>query len=296
MKKTRLQQNAVEVMVGAFLFMALLALGFFTIVLSQENWFKTSYKLEAVFDDVTGLVKGDKVFVHGVDVGRVKQLTITEDGVRALLTLQQEIKLRDNYRIRVLSSSVLGGKYVDIDEGGFDNPLLAEGAVVRGNGPVDFIAELTEATQTIRGSLEKGGILANLEGTMANLREITDRLQRGEGTVGRLLTQDDLYNELRKISSNIGEISERLNKGEGSLGKLLSKDDTLYRDLSDTVSALKDVAQTLSKGEGTLGKLAKDDTMYKQINELLGEVRAAVDDLRETTPVVSFSSIFFGAF
>lgn len=296
MKKTRLQQNAVEVMVGAFLFMALLALGFFTIVLSQENWFKTSYKLEVVFDDVTGLVKGDKVFVHGVDVGRVKQLTITADGVRALLTLQQEIKLRDNYRIRVLSSSVLGGKYVDIDEGGFDNPLLAEGASIRGNGPVDFIAELTEATQTIRGSLEKGGILTNLEGTMANLREITDRLQRGEGTVGRLLTQDDLYNELRKISSNIGEISERLNKGEGSLGKLLSKDDTLYRDISDTVTALKDVAQTLSKGEGTLGKLAKDDTMYRQINELLGEVRAAVDDLRETTPVVSFSSIFFGAF
>jgi phospholipid/cholesterol/gamma-HCH transport system substrate-binding protein len=296
MKKSRMQQNAVEAMVGAFLFMALLALGFFTIVLSQENWFSKSYQLEVSFDDVTGLIKGDKVYVHGVDVGRVKDLTITAEGVKTLITLEQDIKLRDNYMIRVLPASVLGGKYVSIDEGGIDNPLLAPGTEVRGHGPVDFIAQLTEATQAIRGSLEKGGILANLEGTMANLREITDRLQRGEGTIGRLLTEDSLYNELRKISSNIGEVAERVNKGEGSLGKLLSKDDALYRDLSDTVKALKDVAETLSRGEGTLGKLAKDDTMYRQVNELLGEARAAIDDLRETTPVVSFSSIFFGAF
>lgn len=296
MRKSHLQQNAVEVMVGAFLFMALLALGFFTIVLSQENWFKTSYRMDILFNDVSGLVNGDKVFVRGVDVGRVKSMAIHPEGVMTRLSLSQEIKLRDNYQIRVVPSSVLGGKYVDINEGGYDNPLLAEGSVIRGKGPVDFIAELTEATQTIRGSLEKGGILANLEGTMANLREITDRLQRGEGTVGRLLTQDDLYNELRKISSNIGDISERLNNGEGTLGKLLSKDDTMYRDLSDAVASLKDVAQTLSKGEGTLGRLAKDETVYNQVNELLGEARAAIDDLRETTPVLSFSSIFFGAF
>ena len=296
MKKSRMQQNALEMMVGALLFMALLALGFFTIVLSQENWFSTNYQVEVLFDDVSGLTKGDKVFVHGVNVGRVKNLTITPDGASAQLSLQHEIKLRDNYRIRVLPSSVLGGKYIDIDEGGFDNPVLAPETSIRGKGPVDLIAELTEATQSIRGALEKGGILGNLEGTMANLREITDRLQRGEGTVGRLLTEDDLYNELRKVSSNIGEIAERVNKGEGSLGKLLSKDDTLYRDLSETVAALKDVSQTLSRGEGTLGKLAKDDTVYRQINEMLGEVRAAIDDLRETTPVVSFSSIFFGAF
>lgn len=296
MKKSRFQQSSVEVLVGAFLFMALLALGFFTIILSQENWFSKSYQLEVVFDDVSGLIKGDKVYVHGVDVGRVKDMAITPDGVKTLLSLSQDLKLRDNYRIRVIPSSVLGGKYVDVDEGGADNPLLAPGTLVRGNGPVDFIAQLTEATQSIRGSLEKGGILANLEGTMANLREITDRLQRGEGTIGRLLTEDEVYTELRKISSNIGEVSERLNKGEGTLGKLLSKDDTLYRDLSSTVTALKDVAETLSRGEGTLGKLAKDDTMYNQANELLGEARAAIDDLRETTPVVSFSSIFFGAF
>lgn len=296
MKKSRLQQNATEVMVGAFLFMALLALGFFTIVLSQENWFRPNYRMDVLFDDVTGLVNGDKVFVHGVDVGRVKNMAISADGVQVRLTLSQDIQLRDNYSIRVVPSSVLGGKYVDIDQGGYDNPLLAPDVVIRGRGPVDFIAELTEATQAVRGSLEKGGILTNLEGTMANLREITDRLQRGEGTVGRLLTQDDLYDELRKISSNISEISERLNKGEGSLGKLLSSDDTLYRDLSEAVSALKDVAQTLSRGEGTLGKLAKDDTLYNQLSELMGEARAAVDDLRETTPVVSFSSIFFGAF
>jgi ABC-type proline/glycine betaine transport system ATPase subunit len=44
MKKSQMQQNAMEVMVGAFMFMILLTLGFFTIVLSQENWLSTNYR------------------------------------------------------------------------------------------------------------------------------------------------------------------------------------------------------------------------------------------------------------
>ena len=289
MKRSRMQQMSMEVVVGFFVMMILLALGFFTIILSQDNVFSKSYNLTVVFDQVTGLIKGDKVFVKGVDVGRVKSLAVQRDGVHATLLLGYPIALREDYHIAVVPSSVLGGKFVEIKEGSPDKPVLPEDARITGSGPADFIAELTDAVKSVRDSLEGGGVLGNLEQTMDNLKELTRRLRDGEGTLGKLLTEDAVY-------TNILAVSDRLAKGEGTLGKLLSSDDTLYRDLSDTVAALKETAETINRGEGTLGKLIKDDGIYTQVDGLMGEVRAAVDDLRETTPVVSFSSIFFGAF
>ncbi|HMP75895.1 MAG TPA: MlaD family protein [Kiritimatiellia bacterium] len=289
MKRSRMQQMSLEVVVGFFLMMVLLALGFFTIILSQDNIFSTSHDKTVVFDQVSGLIKGDKVFVKGVDVGRVKSLVVKRDGVHATLTLSYPVELHEDYRVSVVPSSVLGGKFVDIQEGTADKPLLPDDAVVKGRGPTDFIAELTDGVKAVRESLEGGGVLGNLEETMDNLKELTRRLREGEGTIGKLLTEDAIY-------TNLLAVSDRLAKGEGTLGKLLSSDDTLYRDLSDTVAALKETAETINKGEGTLGKLIKDDGIYTQVDGLMGEIRAAVDDLRETTPVVSFSSIFFGAF
>lgn len=262
MKRSRMQQMSMEVAVGAFVFMILLALGFFTIILSQENWFKPNYRIKVLFDQVAGLTEGDKVFVQGVDVGRVRSFAIQPDGVLAELSLEYDVKLREDYKIEVMPSSVLGGKFVSVSEGSREKPLLSDDAKVVGRGPVDFIAELTETVQSMRSSLEQGGVLENLEGTMANLRDITDKLQKGEGTVGRLLVEDEVYNDIRQITTNLAAVSQGLAAGEGTLGKLLSK----------------------------------DDTMYNELNELVGEIRAAVDDVRETTPVVSFSSVFFGAF
>lgn len=289
MKRSRMQQTSLEMVVGFFIVLVLVVLGYITIVLSQQNLFGTSHNLTVVFDQVTGLIRGDKVFVKGVDVGRVKSLAIQRDGVHAELTMDYPVQLHENYRISVTPSSVLGGKFVDVYEGSSDRPLLPEGAPIVGSGPVDFISELSDGVKAVRQTLEGGGVLGNLEKTMDNVGELTQRLRDGQGTIGRLLVEDALY-------TNLLAVSERLSQGEGTLGKLMSSDDTLYRDLSATVASLKETAETINRGEGTLGKLIKDDGVYKQIDGLMVEVRAALDDLRETTPIVSFSSIFFGAF
>lgn len=289
MKRSRMQQTSLEVMVGFFIVLVLVVLGYITIVLSQQNLFGTSHNLTVVFDQVTGLIKGDKVFVKGVDVGRVKSLAVQRDGVHAELTMDYPVQLHQNYKISVTPSSVLGGKFVDVYEGSADKPLLPDGTPIVGSGPVDFLSELSDGVKAVRQTLEGGGVLGNLEKTMDNVGELTQRLRDGQGTIGRLLVEDALY-------TNLLAVSERLSQGEGTLGKLMSSDDTLYRDLSATVASLKESAETINRGEGTLGKLIKDDGVYKQIDGLMVEVRATLDDLRETTPIVSFSSIFFGAF
>jgi len=59
---------------------------------------------------------------------------------------------------------------------------------------------------------------------------------------------------------------------------------------------LKQITGQIEKGEGMIGRMVQDDGLYQQVNGLVTEVRAALDDFRETTPVVTFASIFFGAF
>jgi len=296
MKRSRLQETSIEVTVGAFLFMVLLALGFFTIVLSRENLFARRYEMDIRFEHVLGLRQGDNVYARGVDVGKVKVMRITPDGVHVFVSLNQPVEVREGYRIEILPSSVLGGRYLSIFEGERDRPPLPQDSVLYGESPVDLIEEATQTVQLIKRALEEGHILENISAAMAEVKEITRRLGEGEGTLGKLLTDDSVFNDLRQVTANLRDISDRLNEGKGTLGKLLSEDDTLYRDLTAAVASVREVLESVGRGEGTLGKLTQDDELYENAKLLLNELRAAVDDFRETTPITTFTSVFFGAF
>lgn len=130
-----------------------------------------------------------------------------------------------------------------------------------------------------------------------NLYTIGARVERGEGMVGRLLSSDETaYNQLTNFVANLDAIGARLNSGEGALGKLLSADDPLAADLADTMHNLKLITERMERGEGLLGQLMSDDgEVGRQVNGLLKDGRDLLDDMRETSPVSTFSSIFFGA-
>jgi phospholipid/cholesterol/gamma-HCH transport system substrate-binding protein len=296
MKKSYINQSITEITVGFFVFAILGALIMSTIILSYDNIFTKSFKMDVKFDNVTGLIRGDKVYVQGVDVGRVNELSIRPDGVLVNLTLKYDVQLREGYDIQVKPSSVLGGKFVSVYEGPRDAPALGAGTAIVGRAPVDFLEEASEALSSIRGSLDGGGLMKNLEETMANLKTITDRLAQGEGAVGKLLTEEEVYNDLKQVVADLKDVSGRLSRGEGTMGKLLSSDETVYNDLKDTLTSIKDSMAKIAAGEGTLGKLVNDDELYNEVMKALAETRAMFDDLRETSPVTTMTSVFFGSF
>jgi phospholipid/cholesterol/gamma-HCH transport system substrate-binding protein len=329
MKRSRLKEMTMEVTVGVVMFMILLTLGIFTIVLSRENIFKKNYPVKIMFSNVMGLSEGDNVVLRGVKIGTVKQMTVVSNGVMVIISLDYNPDFHEDYSIEVMPSSVLGGRYLNLKEGTARAPKLPDDAVLKGKPPIDLIDEASGTITAIREALEEGGILKNLEKTMANFKDVSTRLSRGEGTLGKLMTDDSLYRELQTISVDLKKVSDELAAGRGTLGKLLM-DDTVYEDLrsisgnfrkvSDEVAAgkgtlgklltddslyvridevaadLKVVTERLAKGEGTLGKLSKDEELYTETVQLIEEARATLDDIRETSPIVSFSSIFFGAF
>lgn len=347
MKRRRRNDVTAELVVGAFVFLVLFVLAFFTIIIGKQSLFRKTYPMTVYFSDVQGLRDGESVLLRGMKIGVVEELSLDADSGKVGVTfhLNEPLELYTDYTVEILTSSLLGGKQVVIHEGTHSAGTLAADVRLEGSPPADLLVEATEVVREIRESFTQGGILDNLEETMANLKTITAKANEGEGTLARLLNEDDIYAELQSAFTNFNavavdlkSISERLAKGEGSIGKLLSDDTSLYDKIDDVVENLRSMSDNLAKagdrlengegtlgrlfgkneeiydnlleaseslksladkvdtGEGSLSRLINDPALYDEAKRLVEEVRATVDDIRETSPITTFSSIFFGAF
>lgn len=331
------REMSIELIVGTFMFMILLALAYFTIVLGRASLFEKKFPLEVEFEDVMGLRKDDTVVQRGMTVGKVKSLRLMDGKVRVQALLDSPIKLKTDYKITVVTTSILGGRYVEVKAGSAAAPFLPPDVMPQGEKPFDLMAEAALAIHEIRTSMNEGGILTNLEQAIASIKDVTGKINKGEGTIGKLVNDEGIYNEfqgaakdirgviaqvqdiatkinrgdgtlgkliaddsiytnIQAVAVNLKDISDRLNKGEGTLGKLLSDDDQLYKDIAATADSLKVITSKIQKGEGMIGKLVNDESLYNELKAAVGEVRLAVDDFRETSPVVSFTTLLIGAF
>ena len=319
-----------ETAVGAFALAVFVGLFVFTVVVSRDSIFSDKHVLTVEFDDIMGLRKGDSVIIRGLEVGRINELMLTDEKVIVTAMLDQAIELRDGYEVSVEISSVLGGRYMLIVDGS-GAPLGEEASLtLQGTAPKDLMADATEIVRRIREALEDGDVIQNVERISANLAEISQSIRDGKGTAGKLVNSSELHDNLLAVSEDLKGISERLESGDGLLGKLLSEDDSLYTDLATAATSIREISEKVNNGEGTIGKMINDDELYTSLNstaeslktiadrieagegslgrfvnddtlyveakEVMTEIRAAVDDFRETAPVVTFTSILFGAF
>ncbi|MCF7847328.1 MAG: MlaD family protein [Kiritimatiellales bacterium] len=339
------REISIEIAVGLFMFIVIIALIAFTVVLSRDNVLRKSFHYEFVFTEIGGLREGDNVFLRGMDVGKVRQTALQDGRVTVYAALNVPLTMRKGYVVEVTSSSILGGRYLKIYEGPEDAALLGENVTIIGSQPIDVMADLGKAVNGLQGMidevssgkgtlgkliqddsvyenmkavsddllaisdrLEKGeGVLGRLlssddtlyvdvQEAVANLKKITTSLEAGEGTIGKLLKEDEVYEDFKATIANLRKVSEDVAAGKGTIGKLLAEDDQLYEDLKASMAAVRSISESISNGEGTLGRLTRDAALYDEATSLVEDMRAAIDDLRETSPVTTFSSVFFGAF
>lgn len=298
MKKSIDAELTREMIVGGFSFAAIAALFYFTILLSHDSFFSSKQSVEVLFDNVMGLGKGDAVVVRGTTVGEVKELELMGQGgsVKVVCQLQQTILLKTDCRARIRQTDILGGRHLLIEEGSTSAPLRLEGTPIQGETPFDIMVETGDMVQEMKHALAQQGVLDDLRDTLEQTKEFSVKINRGEGAIAQMVNDKELYGELKAIAANLRGVSEKLNNADGSFAKLMT-DETMYEDVKETVANLKDISERLADGEGMLGKmLAEDDALYEQTRLLFQDVRAAVDDFRETAPVLTFTSVFFGVF
>lgn len=296
-----------EVVVGVFMVAVLALLVYFTVVISGVDVLFGREKALAriAFTDVGGLKERDNVVYRGMKVGIVEKIELAPTNVMVTVLVDRDVVLRETCQASVSALSLLGGNYLLLEEGaGAVQPLAT--TVFRGDPPIDWVRDLGKIAGSLNEVLNDGSfrsIVSNFEATAENVNKIVARVERGEGTAGRLLSRDDtVYQDLReavagakravgdaektfdgarKTFDHAAAVAERLDRGEGTLGRLLSKDDAVYADLKQTLANVAAISARIERGEGTLGRLtAKDDALWGDLTNAVANVRAATAKLK----------------
>jgi phospholipid/cholesterol/gamma-HCH transport system substrate-binding protein len=127
-----LKKYSIETVVGIFVMIGLIGVGYMTIKLGKVSLFGDDYySLYARFSSVSGLKTGSPVEIHGIEVGRVEKMTLDTEKQTAVLELKvrKGITVYDDAIASIKTAGLIGDKFVNIDPGG-GGEVLASGAFI----------------------------------------------------------------------------------------------------------------------------------------------------------------------
>ena len=128
-----------EFAVGLFMIMGILCLGYLSIKLGKmEILGGKGYEIEAIFSNSGGLKTGSSVVIAGVDVGRVKEITLDDYQARVVLNLPLNVKIQEDAIASIKTKGLIGEKYVEITPGGADELIRPGGRIRDTQSAVDF--------------------------------------------------------------------------------------------------------------------------------------------------------------
>jgi phospholipid/cholesterol/gamma-HCH transport system substrate-binding protein len=128
-----------ELMVGLFIIAGILALGYLSINLGRmEIIGSKGYQVYADFPNIGGLKLGALVEIAGVEIGRVKSLSLNNYKARVVMDINPDIKLQDDTIVSIKTKGLLGEKYVAVLPGGSDEYIQPNGRIRDALPPVDI--------------------------------------------------------------------------------------------------------------------------------------------------------------
>ena len=177
--------------IGLFTFVGIMVLAFIIFFIgNKRNLFSSTFNVYGTFKNVNGLNVGNNVRFAGINVGVVEAITIiTDTTVRVDLTLNNSVEkfIKKDAKMSIGSDGLVGDKLIVISSGGvLSTQMVKNGDQLQSVAPFDadkLIAKLT-------------GIADNAGTLIQNLASITGKVNSGKGSLGRLLNNDKMANDL----------------------------------------------------------------------------------------------------
>ena len=305
-----------QVRLGAFV---LVGLGLFLVSVfligSENNIFSRTVTVAAVFSNVEGLKEGDNVWLSGVKVGTVKDLSIASHGrvvVELSLKGKQTKYVRKDASATIGSDGLVGNKIVVLEPGTSPQPIEDSDTLK---------ASSTDDTQQLM-SLAKD-IGQNTKSLTSDLSTISRRIAEGKGVVGELLNDGELAQELRNAVYNLQATGSNTAKASAELHALLYEMrngnglvPTLIRDtgyagtfkntlvnlqaVTDNAQKVSENLQTLTAkindDDNALGVLLSDEEMATRIKQSVYNAEQATEKLDENMEALQHNFLFRGYF
>lgn len=132
-------------------------------------------------------------------------------------------------------------------------------------------------------------ISQNLNTTSRNIDEIAASISSGQGSLGKLVRDDSLYDSMVTFLDSADTLMARMN-GDSTLGMLMN-DNSLYEDLAKTAENLRYITDEMASGRGTLGRLMTDDELYVTMREAVVNANKAMKGIDEQTPITVLGTV-----
>jgi phospholipid/cholesterol/gamma-HCH transport system substrate-binding protein len=273
-----------QLRVGIFVLFAIGVLIFLVLNASGDiNPFSKKLHVRAHFMDANGLREGSEVRLAGVRVGKVEKIILLQPSpvqgaprVEAVMTIDSTIdgrpaneRIRSDSQAQQGSPSLLGNEMlINITPGTAVGQPVQENAILP-----------SSSSNTVNDFATSGTDLAQRLSKLSDeISGIVQEVKTGEGTVGKLFTDEGLYNNLNATIRETEDVLKELRSGRGSAGRFIN-DPALYNNANEIAVQLKGIADDLRGGRGTAGKLLTDDEFYVRMNRTADRLDKSVDQI-----------------
>ncbi len=271
-----------NVVVGLVFFAGLALLLYFTVIadpdivnkiLDRDEVAAGNKVIKVTFDDAGSMSEGTPVKASGMKIGTVKALDFNPKNGKVDVTLEiweKDLQLYPNHKFTVKPESALGGQYVDVEIGNTTASPVSEKEVSEGTTQEDALGAVAQMVEENR---------PNLRQAIENIRRVTDDLANGRGTLGALITERQLYEELEQLVDEVRQTVTMARDGEGTIGKLI-KDPKVYDEISAAAENVREITRKINQGEGSIGPLVNDDAAYQDLRKALATLEETLGGVR----------------
>lgn len=256
-----------QLRVGGIILAAVAVLGLAAWQLGKAaNLFTKRYELVVFLPSANGLRVGGSVTLAGQLVGTVKDIEFlpvdfdTTRNLRILARVDRTVReqIRGDSEARLRTMGLLGDKVLDISPGTPSFAVLEEGDTIRVAPSLDYEAVLAKAA----------GAVDDVVGLTRDLRVVTSGLAAGKGTVGQLLTNRAMYDQMTGAMARANALFASLQNPNGTFGRMMN-DPTLYVNLTNTVATLDSTLKVMTSDQGSFGRLMRDTTFYASLTGIV---------------------------
>ncbi len=306
--------NRRGVVVGLFVIFGLtILIAGVTLIGSLHKTFENKINLVSIFDDVSGLQKGNNVWFSGVSIGTVNSLHFYgKSEVKVIVKIDKKAQqyIHKDSRIKLGSDGFIGNRILIIYGGTEKFAQVQSGDTLE--------VEKTFSSEDMINTLQENN--KNLSEITADFKIISEKLVAGEGTLGKLLNDNSIYANInnateslliasgkaQQMVSSLAAFSSGLNK-EGTLAKELTTDTIAFNSFKESILQLKQIADTAavfltnlkkagSNPNTSLGVLMNDEQTGAQLKETINNLENSSKKLDEDLEAVQQSFLLRGFF
>ena len=255
----------------------------------QKNLFNPVFKVTTSFYNISGLQVGNNVRFSGINVGIVDNIMIINDS-----TVQVDMLIRKNLQefikadsqASIGSSGIIGDRILTITQGSNEAPIVRDGQHLESKEPVE--------TDAIMASLS--ATAGNVEIITLELAEVMVNINRGQGPLGRLISDSTIAENISQTIGNFKKSSAGLDETiETTKENVYAFMESLQQTAAKTEIAsqqLGEIMVRINSGEGTLGTLIQDTVMAGNLNQTMINLKQSSQGLDENMEALKQNFLF----